>query len=87
MYLGDIIFASKILEDPDLMDRVDDPYVVVMPDTGFLSVKNKNVIKVMTLMHGRGWETVSTSFDSHVGLVALLKNPRAKNKNQPETEG
>jgi hypothetical protein len=89
MFLEDFIPASDILEDPDLMDRVEDPYVIVIQNTGLYKAGShrKNMLAAMTLMYDRGWETVNISFDFHVGLVALLKNPRAKNKNQPETEG
>jgi hypothetical protein len=84
MFLGDIINASKILEDPEMMDRVEDPYVVVSPDFALFSANNTNsaVIRVMTLMHARGWETVNISFSGQFGvMMALLKNPRAKQKN------
>lgn len=81
MYLGDIISASKILEDPDMMDRVEDPYVVVRAETGLMGAKNKDVIEVMTLMHERGWDTVNVSFYAQALMTALLKNPRAKRKN------
>lgn len=89
MFLEDFISASNILEDEDLMDRVEDPYVILIQDTGLYKAGShrKNMIAAMTLMYDRGWETVNISFDTQGALVALLKNPRAKRKNLPDTEG
>jgi hypothetical protein len=86
MFLGEAIYASKILEHPEAMDLVEDPYVIVIEDPvsdwSLKPYKFQDMVSVMTLMHARGWETVNVTFSPARFLVALLKNPRAKFKNQ-----
>jgi hypothetical protein len=89
MYLGGAIYTSKILEHPEAMDLVEDPYVIVIenPSTPFITTKPwqyEDMASVMTLMHTKGWETVNITFESgSLGrMVALLKNPHAKLKNR-----
>jgi hypothetical protein len=91
MFLGKSIYASVILEHPERMDLVEDPYVIVV-DNPQLKLfpkpyEHQDMVSVMTLLHDRGWETVNISSASGNFLVALFKNPRAKRKNQPEMEG
>jgi len=86
MYVGAPLLASEILEQPTLLDQVDDAYVVVIEDAG---PAHRDVIEVMNMMHARGWDTVNITF-LQSGLqgrlmVALLKNPRAKQKNMGDS--
>lgn len=90
MYLGGATYTSKILEDPEVMDLVENPYVIVIEIPRFQLLGQwlyKDMTSVITLMHAKSWETVNISFNSQNQIVALLKNPRAKQKNQPETQG
>lgn len=80
MYLGTPLFASEILDQPTLLDHTEDAYVVVVEDRG---PRHKDVIEIMNMMHLRGWDTVNISFIG-IKMVALLKNPRAKQKNAGE---
>jgi hypothetical protein len=86
MYLGGATCTSKILEHPEAMDIVEDPYVIVIENVDWPS-KYEEMSAVMTLMHAKGWQTVNITFeDVQYGngrMVALFKNPRAKLKNQP----
>ena len=91
MYLGGAIYTSKILEHPEAMDIVEDPYVIVIENPSgsqkLASWRHKDMVAVMAILHARDWETVNITFNNLGSMVALFKNPRAKRKNQPETEG
>lgn len=94
MYLGGAIYTSKILDHPEAMDLVEDPFVIVIenPALPFIPTKPwqyEDMASVMTLMHAKGWETVNITFEprhNQAGrMVALFKNPRAKRKNVDES--
>ena len=86
MFLEGTVYTSKILEHPEAMDIVEDPYVIVIENPS--TSRHKDMISVMTILHARGWETVNISFSGQLGVMhALLKNPRAKRKNQSDTQG
>jgi len=98
MYLGGATYTSKILEHPEAMDLVEDPFVIVIENPSLPLITTKpwqyeDMASVMTLMHDKGWETVNITFEHNSRnnvngrMVALFKNPRAKRKNQPEMEG
>ena len=92
MYLGGATYTSKILEHPEAMDLVEDPYVIVIENPSFPLMTTKpwqyeDMASVMTLLHTQGWETVNITFNNMGAMVALFKNPRAKRKNLPDTEG
>jgi hypothetical protein len=95
MFLGGATYTSRILEHPEAMDLVEDPFVIVIENRSrsFLDTKPwqyDDMASVMTLMHAKGWETVNITFEPHnnapARMVALFKNPRAKRKNQPDPD-
>jgi hypothetical protein len=86
MYLERMLRASEILEKPTAMDRVEDAYVVVKEDQKWMRHNHKDLLQAMNMMNTRGWETINITFMQPGNvMVALLKNPRAKNKNVGET--
>ena len=81
MYIGKPLLASEILNQPDIIDQIEDPYVVVTADIKWTAQTHEEVIQVITMMYEQGWDTVNITFQQDTRMVALLKNPRAKRKN------
>jgi hypothetical protein len=81
-----IISPRKILANPEILDYVEDPYVFVTQTEVWGTISREEVIDAINILYWRGWETVNIIY---VGphMSALVKNPRAKQKNQPEIEG
>jgi hypothetical protein len=73
------IKASEIVNDPDMIYRLVNYYVMVK-DTS-IGGSFKNLIEAMNLFAERGWEVVAlTHGDSSGNMHALCKNPHAKSK-------
>lgn len=72
------IDASKILEDPTLIDTAENLYVIVRN----MSVMGtyKDLIEAINILAERGWETVSISTDNSY-MYALCRSPHFKRKN------
>jgi hypothetical protein len=87
VFLGRAVYTSTILDDPEPMDHFEDPYIIVIEDPKFSlrEYRHEDMASVITLLHGRGWETENISVYMPGRLIALLKNPRAKQKNVGES--
>ena len=73
------IDALKIIEDPSLIDRNENLYVIVGSNLAFQGTYT-NLVKAINIMAKRGWETLSVSADR--GFVfALCRSPHFKCKN------
>ena len=72
------IEASKILEDPTLLDTANNLYVIVR-NTSMMSTY-KDLIEAINVLAERGWEAISISVDSNV-MYALCRSPHFKRKN------
>jgi hypothetical protein len=75
-----IVSPRKILANPEILDHVEDPYVVVTRIERGLP-NNEEVLEAINILYWRGWETVNITFNTQERMHALLKNPRAKRKN------
>ena len=84
--LDGAILASKVLEHPEEMDLIDDPFVLIKEDPSFwrheISFhRHKEMLFLINMLYGRGWEIVNTGFYAPNLMATLFKNPRAKRKN------
>jgi hypothetical protein len=77
------IDASKILEDPTLLDTAENLYVIVR-NTSVMGTF-KDLIEAINILAERGWETVSISTDSGT-MYALVRSPHFKRKNMGAAE-
>jgi hypothetical protein len=77
------IDASKIIEDPSLIDTAENLYVIVSN----MSVMGtyKNLIEAINILAERGWETISISIDNGY-MYALCRSPHFKRKNMGAPE-
>ena len=77
------IDASKILEDPTLLDTAENLYVIVR-NTSMMGTF-KDLIEAINILAERGWEAISISVDSNV-MYALCRSPHFKRKNMGVSE-
>ena len=73
------VSPKRIIENPAIMDYIEDPYVVVT-HTEWGLASNDEVLDAINILYWRGWETVNITF-AQTKMAPLLKNPRAKQKN------
>jgi hypothetical protein len=84
MYLERAIFLSEILENPEGVQRVEDPFVLIMEDEKSLFTApryHKDMMYVINMLHGRSWEIINMAFYAPGLMAVLVKNPHAKRKN------
>jgi hypothetical protein len=78
------IDALKIIEDPTLIDRTENLYMIVGSNQAFQGTYT-NLVKAINILAMRGWETLSVSADR--GFVfALCRSPHFKRKNMGVSE-
>jgi hypothetical protein len=77
------IDASKILEDPTLLDTAENLYVIVR-DMSVMGTY-KNLIEAINIMAERGWETLSISIENNY-MYGLVRSPHFKRKNRGDAE-
>ena len=77
------IEASKILEDPTLLDTAENLYVVLRNSSMLGTFKD--LIEAINILAERGWETVSISAESTT-MYALCRSPHFKRKNMGAVE-
>ena len=77
------IDASKVIEDPTLLDTADNLYVLVK-NTSVMGTY-KDLIEAINVLAERGWETISISADSGT-MYALCRSPHFKRKNMGVSE-
>jgi hypothetical protein len=77
------IDASRILDDPSLLDTADNLYVMIRD----MSIRGtyKNLIEAINILAEREWETVSIAADNNY-MYALCRSPHFKRKNIGDTE-
>jgi hypothetical protein len=77
------IDASKIVEDPTLLDTAENIYVLVR-DMSMMGTY-KNMIEAVNILAERGWETVSIATDNSY-MYGLVRSPHFKRKNMGADE-
>ena len=75
-----IISPRKILANPEILDHVEDPYVLVVQTEAWALISPAEVIDSINILYWRGWETINITSEGS-RMSALLKNPHAKQKN------
>ena len=72
------IKASDVVNEPDMIYRLVNFYVLVKDNS--MTGSFKNMIEAINLFAERGWEVVALTHDSSGNMHALCKNPHAKSK-------
>jgi hypothetical protein len=75
------IEASKIVEDPTRLDRMDAAYVLVR-DTSMMGTF-KNLMDAVNMLAERGWEVINMVNNESGMIHVMMRNPYFKQKNQP----
>ena len=74
------IDALKIIEDPTLIDRTENLYVIVGSEPAYHGTYT-NLVTAINILAKRGWETLSVSADRVGYVFALVRSPHFKRKN------
>jgi hypothetical protein len=89
MRLEKVILLSALRDKPDMLDDVEDPYVMLLEDTPtsiFSENDHHEMLSTINRLFVQGWETVNLTYMGSVRIAVLLLNPRAKVKYQPRQD-
>ena len=75
------IEASKIVEDPTRLDRMNAAYVLVR-DTSMMGTF-KNLMDAINILAERGWEVTNMVNNESGTIYVMMRNSYFKLKNQP----
>ena len=78
------IEASKIIDDPTRLDRMNAAYVLLR-DTSMMGTY-KNLMDAVNLLAERGWEVVNMVNNESGTIHVMMRNNYFKQKNQPTNE-
>ena len=78
------IEASKIVEEPSRMDRMDAAYVLLR-DTSMMGTY-KNLMNAVNMLAERGWQVINMVNNESGTIHVMLHNTYFKQKNQPTNE-
>ena len=78
------IEATKIVEDPTRLDRMNAAYVLVR-DTSMMGTF-KNLMDAVNMLAERGWVVINMTNNESGTIHVMMRNTYFKQKNQPTDE-
>ena len=75
------ILARKLVEDPDLIGQIENPYIILVAETAWQETAESLMLRAINLLDESGWKTINMTYRHYDVLVALCHNDSIKRKN------
>jgi len=78
MFADECINAKDLVDDPDRIQSLQVPYLMIRDNS--MMGTYKNLMSAVNLLFEYGWDVVSTTRDESGTMFVMLKNSNAKRK-------